>query len=140
VISSEICSISLESVRQERLYLGFEFMRPIHTFLLTLEQNRRSPEFSRTERELPREWDKILFTDEIYVRPRRGETGPDVEVETPKLSKMILIFGGTSLRHKPNIILIEKGTADAETYVDDCWINLVQFPKWIRNMASGNAR
>jgi hypothetical protein len=131
IVSAEFWTVSREFVRHVRLDLGFKYEPPIHTFLLTPLQKANRYQWVRHEiaREPPRDWGQVLFTDESYVWlgddhrwlwRRRGETGPDVEVATPKFRKKILIFGGISLRYKTKLILIEQGTVDGAVYVDDC--------------------
>jgi hypothetical protein len=70
----------------------------------------------------------VLFTDESrgwlggnhsMLWRQRVETGPDVEIPTPKSGKNILIFSDTSLRCKTDLIFIDERPIDGETYVDD---------------------
>jgi hypothetical protein len=112
-----------------RLGLGFSYLPPVHTFFLTPKQIRDRLDFAQKEIAHPRDWTSVIFTDESYfwlgednraLWRKRGEKSPDIEIQSVKFPKKILVFGGISIRLKSRLILFEKGTVDGITYVDEC--------------------
>jgi hypothetical protein len=91
------------------------------------KQNRLA--FAQRELENPRDWSRVLFTDESYfwlgedrrfLWRRLGERGPDVELQTMKFGKKVMIFAGLSVGYKTPIIAITRGIIDGDSYVDEC--------------------
>jgi hypothetical protein len=122
-ILPQVSSSTIASIREK---LGFQFLPPIHTFYLTEKQ--KSAQFKFATDHLHDNWDEALFTDESFfwlgddsrrLYRRRGEFSEDVQFKTPKFQKKILIFGGIAKRYKTPLIIIESGTVDAITYIDD---------------------
>jgi transposase len=147
IISAEMVPVSRESIRRIRLNLGFSYLPPIHTFFLTPTQIQNRLRFAQREIAQPRDWGSVIFTDESYfwlgednraLWRKRGERGPDVEMQTVKFPKKILVFGGISLRVKTNLILIEKGTVDGITYIDECIDQSALIPDMNHAYGAGN--
>jgi transposase len=101
IISQELCAVSREAVRVIRSSLGFSYLPPIRTFFLTPRQIRDRLAFAQRDLAHPREWGSVIFTDESYfwlgednraLWRKRGERGPDIELQTVKFPKKILVF------------------------------------------------
>jgi transposase len=128
IIKEHFTSVCPETIRQIRKSLGFFFERPVRTFCLTPVQKANRLAWCQNEQRLGRDWSKVFVTDESYFwlgddgRPlwrRRGERGPDVQVQLNKFPKKLMVFAGFSMVYKSAIILITHGTVTAESYVDD---------------------
>jgi hypothetical protein len=91
------------------------------------KQNRLA--FAQREFENPRDWSRVLFTNESYfwlgedrrfLWRRSGERGPHVELQTMKFGKKVMIFAGFSVGYKTPIIAITRGIIDGDPDVDEC--------------------
>lgn len=121
-------NVSATLVRQIRQELGYKFLPPIRTFILTQQQKVARLNFCLKHIQEKTNWDNVLFTDESYFwlgedyRPlyrKRGEHCREVEVHEKKFPEKVLVFGGISKRCKTNLIILERGTVDSLTYIDD---------------------
>jgi hypothetical protein len=101
IISLEFESMSPETIRKIRIDLGFQYKPPIHTFFLTDVQKANRRAFAQQELEHPRDWSRVLFSDETYIWlgddnrwlwRQPGERGPDVERRTKKHGQKLLVF------------------------------------------------
>lgn len=127
IISTEIRQISAETVRRIREELGFRYLPPVRTFFLTDVQRLRRVAFAEEELRNWRDWTRVVFTDESYfwlgddhryLWRKRGETGSDIELRTKKFGEKVLIFAGFALGYKSELIIVTRGTVDADAYVD----------------------
>jgi hypothetical protein len=96
-----LISVSASTVSIIRHNLGFRFLPPVHTFLLTDLQKLNRKTFAEYHLTVGTDWKNVIFTDESYfwlgddnraLYRRRGERGPDIEWRTPKFQKKCL-FG-----------------------------------------------
>ena len=118
--------VSHSSVASVRKKLGFKFLPPLHTFFLTETQKKNRVEFC--QKHLNTNWDKTLFTDEScfwlgddtrFLWRKRGERSPDVQYKTKKYPLKVMVYGGIAKGYKSPLIVIEQGTINTESYVDD---------------------
>lgn len=126
--SNQFPKISKSTVQTIRKKLGFKLLPPIRTFYLTEEQKIARVFFCRKHLFEKTKWDNVLFTDESYFwlgddhRPlyrRRGEICDEIKICEKKFPEKVLIFGGISRKVKTSLIIVEKGTVDAITYIDE---------------------
>ena len=120
--------ISEATIRRARKILGYKLTYPLISFELTEKQKNDRLMFAQKHLQLGTDWSKVLFTDESYFwlnedhRPlyrKRGERCPEIVVNQKKFPDKILVFGGISSLAKTNLIIIERGTIDHISYVDD---------------------
>jgi hypothetical protein len=117
--------ISASSVRTICHQRGSKFMSPLTTFPLTEDQITRRRAFASAH--IDSDWTKTVFTDESsfvlgsrgWIWRRRGETGPAVSWVKEKFPAKIMIFAGLALNSQSALIIVESGTIDADSYVDD---------------------
>ena len=125
---SQLPNVSPSTVQKIRRELGYKFLPPLRTFFLSDEQKIARLAFCVKHLNENTKWDNVLFTDECYFwlgedhRPlyrKRGEHTKDVLVHEKKFNEKILVFGGISRSYKTNLIVLQNGTVDAITYIDD---------------------
>jgi hypothetical protein len=125
--SSDQLSISSTTIFRIRRNLGFNFLPPIATFSLNIAQIVRRLQFAQHHLTEGTDWSKTLFTDESsfilgdrrWIWRRRGETGPEVSSARAKYPVKVMIFAGVGRDYKSRPILVESGTVDANSYVDE---------------------
>jgi hypothetical protein len=106
--------------------LGLKYSPPQRTFSLTEDHKRRRLEFA--QREMDRDWNKVLFTDEshFWIHENngdlwriRGENNPDVMCHLQKHPQKVLVFSGFCPGYQSELVILIHGTVTGETYVEE---------------------
>lgn len=121
-------NVSATLVWNIRHKLKFDFLAPVHTFLLSDRHKALRLAFAQNHLNLNTNWRNVLFTDESsfildnnhrWMWRRRGEKDDAVLHSTSKYKKKIMVFGGISYNHQTPIVFID-GTIDSSVYIDEC--------------------
>jgi transposase len=121
----EMPTISSSSVASARHELGYQFLPPSAIFPLTPDQKAKRLTFALAHSGT--DWSTTVFTDESsfvlgtrgWLWRRKAETGAEVSWVKEKFPPKVMVFAGISRDYKSTLIMIESGTVDAESYVDE---------------------